>query len=226
MSPRTKKYFEAMIREGNSFNYRRWLEKVREEEAEAKPAKGTSGEEAAGKIDNPLSAPEDRYAKPSRASRLLPKTIRIPGAFHRPHRRAKNQTPKARLRRWLEKVRRAWGEFQASRRRDSVYEFLAPVFDIVMHYKVRRRTTRLLRHAFEFADLPFNKHADPFSAVIRCTSGNTVDTKMISKWSRALRYASRRKEPDLRLKRVMKEMGGINACADRYAMHCVRNHRR
>jgi hypothetical protein len=24
MSPRTKKYFEAMIREGNSFNYRRW----------------------------------------------------------------------------------------------------------------------------------------------------------------------------------------------------------
>jgi hypothetical protein len=218
MSPRTKKYFEAMIREGNSFNYRRWLEKVREEEAEAKPeAKGTSGEEAAGKIDNPLSAPEDRYAKPSRASRLLPKTIRIPGAFHRPHRQAKSKNPKTRLRQWLETVHRAWGEFQASRKRDAVYGYLEAVFGIVMDYKVRRRTNRLLRHAFDFADLPFDKNADPFGAVIRCTSGRNIDTKTISKWSRALRYVASSKKPETAFKTFMKEAGGINACADRCA---------
>jgi hypothetical protein len=91
------------------------------------------------------------------------------------------------------------------------------VFGIVEHYRVRRRTKRLLRHAFEFANLPFDKNADPFTAVIRCTSDDSVDSKTISKWSRALRYASRRKEPGMRLKTFMKKVGGINACADLYA---------
>ena len=50
------------------------------------------------------------------------------------------------------------------------------VFAIVEHYKVRRRTTRLLRHAFEFAELPFDRNADPFSAVIRCTSDDNADS--------------------------------------------------
>jgi hypothetical protein len=64
---------------------------------------------------------------------------------------------------------------------------------------------------------PLDKNADPFSAVIRCTSRGDIDSKTTSKWSRALRYASRRKGPDRRLKRFMKEAGGVNACADRYA---------
>jgi hypothetical protein len=63
----------------------------------------------------------------------------------------------ARLRRWLEKVRVAWDDFQASRARDAVYDYLEAVFAVVMHYKVRRRTNRLLRHAFAYADLPFDK---------------------------------------------------------------------
>jgi hypothetical protein len=100
-----------------------------------------------------------------------------------------------------------------------------PVFDLVMHYKVRRRTTRLLRHAFKFADRPFNKNADLFTAVIHCTCGNTLDAKTISKYARALRYASRRKEPDMRLKTFMKEAGGVNACATLYAKQLGRNNR-
>jgi len=148
---------------------------------------------------------------------LVTKTIRLPRALRRPHRQAKSQTPKARLRRWLEKVCRARGEFQTDRRRDSVYRYLEVIFAIVMHYKVRRRTNRLLRHAFEFANLPFDKNADPFSAVIRGTSGCEVDNKTISKWSRALRFVARCKGRDSRLRTFMKEAGGINACADRYA---------
>ena len=57
----------------------------------------------------------------------------------------------ARIRRWFEKVRDAWDDFQASRARDAVYGYLEAVFAIVEHYKVRRRTTRLRRHAFRFA---------------------------------------------------------------------------
>jgi hypothetical protein len=123
------------------------------------------------------------------------------------------------------KMRRAWHEFQASRARDAVYGYLEAVFEIVMHYKVRRRTIKLLRRAFEFANRPFDKNADPFAAVIRCTCGNTADIKMISKWSRALRYASRRKKPDSGLRKFMKGAGGVNACAAAYARYYGRRPR-
>jgi hypothetical protein len=107
-----------------------------------------------------------------------------------------------------------------------VYGYLATVFSIVAHYRVRRRTKRLLRHAFEFADLPFDKQADPFAAVIHCTSDDSVDSKTISKWARALRYAASSKKSETALKTFMKEAGGVNACADRYAKLFGRSHRR
>ena len=227
MSPRSEKYVEAMIREGDNFNFAEWLRRVREEEAQAKQAEatGTSGELAAARVDKPISTPDDKNAPPNPALRLTPKKIRVPGGLRRLHCRAKSQTPKARLRRWLEKVRAAWNDFQASRARDAVYGYLEAAFAIVEHYRVRRRTTRLLRHAFEFANLPFDTNADPFSAVIRCTSERDIDNKTISKWARALRYATRSKGPDIRLKTFMKDAGGVNACADLYAKNygrCVR----
>jgi hypothetical protein len=220
MSPRTAKYVEAMIRGGDNFDYDTWLKRVRHEEAQAKPveAASSSGElvAAGGKS---IGTSDYQYIRPNQTLPLVP---RVPC---RPHRQAKSQTPKARLRRWLEKVRHSWGEFQASRRRDAVYDYLAAVFAIVAHYRIQRRTKRLLRHAFEFANLPFDKNADPFAAVIRCTCGGDVDNKTISKWARALRYPSRRKEPDMPLKKFMKEAGGINACAARYARYYGRRPR-
>jgi hypothetical protein len=219
MSPRTKKYFEAMIREGDSFHYGRWLEQVREEEAEAKQAEATgiSNELVVPDIDKPTSRPDDQRARPDPKLRLMTKTTWLARVLRRPLLQAKAQTPKARPRRWLEEVHRAWGEFQASRARDAVYSYLEAIFTIVEHYKVRRRTNGLLRHAFEFANLPFDKNADPFTAVIRCTSDRDIDSKTISKWARALRYVARCKKPDTGLKKFMKRAGGINGCAARYA---------
>jgi hypothetical protein len=227
MSPRTAKYVVAMTREGDNFDYDKWLKRVCEEEAQAKQveATGISGELAAAGTDKPMSTPDDHYARPNPTLRLIPKTIRVPSAL-RLHRQPKSQTPKARLRRWLEKVRRACEHFQSSRGRDAVYGYLEAVFAIVEHYRVRRRTNRLLRHAFKFADLPFDKHADPFNAVIRCTCSCTVDNKMISKWGRALRFVARSKGPDSGLRTFMKEAGGINACANRYAKRFGRGRRR
>jgi hypothetical protein len=100
------------------------------------------------------------------------------------------------------------GPFQASRARDAVYGYLEAVFAIVEHYKVRRRTNRLLRHAFKFANLPFDRNADPFTAVIRCTCDGAADNKIISKWARALRYVAHCKKPRTRLKTFMKKAGG------------------
>jgi len=98
-----------------------------------------------------------------------------------------------------------------------VYGFLEAVFAIVEHYKVRRRTNKLLRHAFKFANLPFDKNANPFAAVIRCTCDDEIDSKTISKWSRALRYVAKTKGPDIPVRTFMKQVGGINACADLYS---------
>jgi hypothetical protein len=106
-----------------------------------------------------------------------------------------------------------------------VYGYLTAVFDTVMHYKVRRKTNKLLRQAFKFADLPFDKSVDYFTAVIRCTCDYSADNKTISKWARALRYVAHCKEPSNQLKTFMKEAGGVNACADLYAKCCGRGAR-
>jgi hypothetical protein len=219
LSPRTTKYVEALIREGNNFDYDSWLKRVRQEEAQAKEPRIaiTSRDVVAARVNNPIKTSASRDARPRLGPALISKLALNSRALRRPHLQAKSQTPKARLRRWLEKVRRAWGAFQASRARDAVYDYLASVFAIVMHYKIRRRTTRLLRHAFEFADSSFDKHADPFTAVIRCTCGNAADSKTISKWARALRYVARTKNTDNELRRFMKKAGGVNGCAARYA---------
>jgi hypothetical protein len=122
--------------------------------------------------------------------------------------------------RWLERISIAWDDFQASRMRDVVYGYLDAVFAIVEHYRVRRRTKRLLRRASEFSGLPFDKNADPFTAVIRCACGGGVDSKTISKWARALRYVARSKVSPTQLKTFMKEVGGVNVCSDLYAKCC------
>jgi hypothetical protein len=123
--------------------------------------------------------------------------------------------------RWLERISSAWDDFQASRMRDAVYGYLDAVFAIVEHYRVRRRTKRLLRRASEFSGLSFDRNVDPFTAVIRCTSED-IDSKTVSKWARALRYVTRCKETEMPLKTFMKEAGGVNACADRHAKYLGR----
>ena len=220
MSPRTTKYIEAMVREGDNFDYYKWLKEVREEEARVKQfvATHSSGELVAAEIGKPMGPSSDnQHLRPKPVLPLIPKKLLVPTAIRRPHRHAKSQTPKARIRRRLEKVRAASGEFQASRSRDAVYDYLESVFAIVEHYRVRRRTHRLLQHAFKFANLPFDKNAGAFSAVIRCTSDRYIDIKTISKWARALRYVARCKKPDTGLKKFMKRAGGLNGCAARYA---------
>ena len=119
----------------------------------------------------------------------------------------------------------AWDDFQECRKRDAVYGYLKTVFALVVDCTGRRRTKRLLQRAFQFAGLPFDENADPFAAVIRCTSERNVDNKTISKWARALRYAAHCKRPRTPLKTFVKKMGGINACAERYAIYVGRGRR-
>jgi hypothetical protein len=68
LSPRTAEYVAALMREGDNFDYDKWFQGVREEEAQAKkvPATFTSGKIAATEIGNPISVSGYRWALPNR----------------------------------------------------------------------------------------------------------------------------------------------------------------
>jgi hypothetical protein len=224
MSPRTVKYIEALTRDGDNFDYNQWVKRVREEEAQATEVltATTCREVVAAQVDDPINTSDSWNTRPSLGPAPISKPAFSPRALRRRLRQAKCKTSKALLRRRLEEIHEAWDDFKTSRARDGVYGYLGSVFEIVMHYRVRRRTRRLLRHAFQFAGLPFDKNADPFTAIIRCTSGHSADSKTISKWTRALRYVAHCKEPQMPTKKFMKEAGGVNACADGYAKYLGR----
>jgi hypothetical protein len=227
MSPRTAKYIEALARGGDNFDYDLWLKRVREEEAQATQVLTaiTCREVVAAQVDDPINTSDSGDTRPRLDPAPISKPALSPRALRRPYRQAKSKTPKAQLMRWLERISSAWDDFQASRTRDAVYGYLDAVFAIVEHYRVRRRTKRLLRRAVKFSGLPLENNADPFTAVIRCTCYDDLDNKTISKWARALRYAARSKEPAVRLRTFMKRAGGVNACADLYARYFGRGGR-
>jgi hypothetical protein len=220
-SLRTAKYVDARIREGDNFDYWRWLRRVREEEAQAKQVSAafSSGEFIALEIGDLANTPDRLDARTISVPVLHAKSPPTARAVHRSDHKAEGESPQDRLRRRLIRVSDAFDEFQGSRVRDAVYGYLKAVFALVVDCKGRRRTKRLLRRAFQFAGLSFDENADPFGAVIRCTSERNLDNKTISKWARALRYVARCKRPRTALKAFIKKMGGINACADRYTQY-------
>lgn len=227
LSSRTAKYVEAMIREGDNFDYSRWLQRVREEEAQAKqfPATCFLGELPPSEIGDLTNTPDLRDVRAISVPVLHAKSPPTARAVHRSDHKAQRESPQDRLRRRLIKVSDAFDQFQESRVRDAVYGYLEAVFALVVDCKGRRRTKQLLQRAFQFAGLPFDRNADPFAAVIRCTCEHSVDNKTISKWARALRYVAYCKVPRTRLKTFMKKTSGINGCADRHTRYLGRGSR-
>ena len=227
LSTRTAKYVEARVREGDGFDFRRWLRRVREEEAQAKqiPVAYSSSESVAPGKSDLTNAPDRPDAREKSEPVLQAKLAPILRAVYRLDLEPGSEAKESELRQRLVMVCNAWDDFQECRKRDAVYGFLKTVFALVVDCTGRRRTKRLLQRAFQFAGLPFDQNADPFAAVIRCTSERNVDNKTISKWARALRYAAHCKRPRTPLKRFVKKMGGINACAERYAIYVARGRR-
>jgi hypothetical protein len=77
LSPRTANYVAALIRQGDKFDYLRWLKAVREEEAQATrvPAVFTSGEIIAAEMDRPIRTPDCRGARPISGPAFMTKTV-------------------------------------------------------------------------------------------------------------------------------------------------------
>ena len=147
LSPRTAKYVEARIREGDDFDYRRWLQRVREEEARANqvPAAFSSSEVVAPELGDLTNTLDRLDAWANAEPALAGKTAPIPGAAYRSSQKATGESPRDRLRRKLMRVSDAFDEFQESRVRGAVYEYLKAVFAVVVDHRGRGRTKRLLR---------------------------------------------------------------------------------
>ena len=115
----------------------------------------------------------------------------------------------------LAMVRSAWIGYQSTRARDSIYEYLTAVFQIVARWKKQRRAKAsshlALRATMQRGAIRID---EPFATVICCTSDPCkVDAKTRNKWARALRYAERFKPDNQSLAQFIKNEGGINECA-------------
>jgi hypothetical protein len=99
------------------------------------------------------------------------------------------------LRQDLLRLRNAWEECQASRDRDTIYNYLSAVFNLVAWWAVENRDLERACKALRMQNLVPNDPIEPFAAVIRCTADpGKVDKRTRSKWSRVLRYALRYKD--------------------------------
>ena len=121
------------------------------------------------------------------------------------------------LRQDLLRIRNAWEECQASRKRDAIYTYLTAVFDLVAWWAAEDRALDRAHWALRLRRIsPFDGE-EPFAAIIRCTAEPAkVDKRTRSKWSRVLRYALRYKSHSEPLDQFIKRKGRINGCADRF----------
>jgi len=226
LTGRTAKYVEAMIREGDDFDYFKWLRRVQEEEAQLKSvAVSTPVQPIVPRPDHPAKTAQNpgEFKDPETADTAKHKSVVRRTIQQVGHCTRSIDKPTKSIRQRLGDVCNAWDDFKECRDRDAVYGYLRAVFSIVKHYSGRRRTKRLVRRAYKFAGLPVDMNADPFAVVIRSTCEGKADNKTISKWSRALRYVTRVKKPRHPLAAFMKKRGGVNACAERYAKYFGRS---
>src|SRR5450830_1934865 len=121
------------------------------------------------------------------------------------------------LRQDLERVTKIWRNFQSSRARDAVYSYLAAILALVEWWAIDKRAISRARLALRLRSIEVSE-VEPFAAVIVATSHPAkLDKRMISKYSRVLRYAAKYKTRSEALQRFVERKGGLNKCASRYA---------
>lgn len=120
------------------------------------------------------------------------------------------------LRHDLFRLEKTWDTCQEKRQRNAIYEFLAAVFDCVSCWLVEGKAETRARRALRLKCPNSPDIADPFSAVLYCTSETArSDKRTRAKWTRLMRYAAAHKDIAEPLEQFIRRRGGINRCADR-----------
>ena len=117
----------------------------------------------------------------------------------------------------IAKARKAYREYQSTRKRDAIYRYLDAVFEIVSRWKREHRVNKCILSAHCLIGQrspPPIRAREPFSVLIYVTSNpDQVDKKARSKWSKVLQYAEAVKPEAMSIAKFVKGKGGINACA-------------
>lgn len=128
------------------------------------------------------------------------------------------------LRTGLLRLENAWEEFQSTRHRNAVYQYLTPVFELVAVWEALGQLREMACRALRIRGGNLRLARDPVSALIYCTSDpEKADRRTRSKWSHVLQYAARYKSPSKSLEVFVTRRGGINECAARYAQRLGRH---
>lgn len=118
----------------------------------------------------------------------------------------------------LARVADAWADLQSSHARDSVYSYLTAIYEVVEWWSADGKAESRARRALARHNIKKPEVIEPFAALIVASAHPTIlDKRMISKWSRVLRYAAKFKSPSEPLAEFFEGRGGINDCAARYA---------
>ncbi|HUN99844.1 MAG TPA: hypothetical protein VMU69_26880 [Bradyrhizobium sp.] len=212
---RTQKYVEALVEEGDNFDHDAWLKRVQQEEAAASrdDTSIASDDIKSDIIGSQKSVATSFLSKRAsclasvnewQRNRQFPKLLQPRRLAHRT----------SNVDRRILAVEAVWNAIKTKRKRDAIFSYLAAVYELGAEYQRRGRVKNLLRYA---ANIIGFRVGDPFSAIIRCTCDADTDRKMVSRWSRALRYVAEHKSSATPLKDFMQRKGGINACANRFA---------
>lgn len=217
-SDRTAKYVDALVQRRSKFDYHAWLRDVRGDEASsATPdrqklyfrSREVPGKEAL-KPDAPIEHRlmlADQHRGPSRqpaSSRSSDDRI------------SQRRSGTASIERRLLDIRSAFDQWQQTRNRGAVYGYLTAIVALVQRHERHGRVRRLVIRAQGWAGISPSMAADPFSAILGATCRGRLDSKTISKFARALRYASRY-HAEKPVAAFIKQKGGINRCASLYA---------
>jgi hypothetical protein len=155
-----------------------------------------------------------KSCKPSRNNKM-DQSIR---PYPREQRSGTNTIPytKDAFERDLERVRDAWDDSQADRRRDAIYGYLKAVYDLVNWWSAEGCEVDRARQALRSRGLVPLPREDVYAAMIRCTADPArADKRTRSKWSRTLRYVKMERDENEPLAEFIKRKGGINECSAR-----------
>lgn len=112
----------------------------------------------------------------------------------------------------------AWSLSQTSRDRDAIYPYLSAVFELVEWWTAKGHSSQYALRALACRGISVPAATDPFAAVIAASvHPKVLDKRLISKWSRALRFTATFKRPKESLSAFIIRRGGINACAEGYS---------
>ena len=126
----------------------------------------------------------------------------------------------------LERLRDEWDDYRSARDRDGIYCYLSAVFELVSWWSHERKAKEYAKQALRLQRPQAPKIADPFAAIIFCTTdAEKVDFKTRSKWTRLLRYAHVFKDPGETLIDFVRRRGGINKVTARYVRYFGRRAR-